>query len=146
MAIPIISDIIKGVLSPILGIVDNITDPVKKAEAATKIQQVENALEEKILSYEAALAKQKANVLVAEAKGDSLLQRIWRPVTMLSFVAIIVNNYILVPYVGMFTDKVQVLEMPAGLWSLLTVGIGGYIASRWHEKQLRIKNGNSNGG
>ena len=145
MAIPIIGELVKGLLSPVLGIINNITDPNKKAEATAKLIEAQNAIEEKILEYESSLAQSKASVLIAEAKGDSTLQRTWRPITMLSFVAIIVNNYILVPYIGMFTDEIQVLDMPAGLWSLLTIGIGGYIASRWHEKQLRIKNGVSNG-
>ena len=53
---------------------------------------------------------------------------------MLSIVAIVVNNYILFPYLSMFTDKVVILELPNALFNLMTVGVGGYIVGRSGEK------------
>ena len=41
-----------------------------------------------------------ANVIVAEAKGDSWLQRSWRPLLMCLFGLIVANNYLVVPLFG----------------------------------------------
>ena len=60
---------------------------------------------------------------------------------MLVFVFIIANNYIIVPYVTAFGATVPTLEIPNGLWALLNVGIGGYIASRGIEKIVKSRNG-----
>lgn len=78
--------------------------------------------------------KGATKVIVAEAQGVSWMQRNWRPLTMLTFVFIIANNYIIVPYAVAFGLEVPMLEIPAGMWGLLTVGIGGYVAGRSYEK------------
>jgi hypothetical protein len=53
---------------------------------------------------------------------------------MLVCILIIFNNYVLVPYLSMWTDKAVILELPKGLWALLNLGVGGYIAGRSAEK------------
>ena len=55
---------------------------------------------------------------------------------MLVIVAIIANNYLVVPWLSIFTDKVVMLELPPELYTLMTVGIGGYIAGRTGEKMI----------
>nr|VFJ55662.1 MAG: hypothetical protein BECKDK2373C_GA0170839_104935 [Candidatus Kentron sp. DK] len=49
-------------------------------------------------------------------------------------VIIIANNYVLFPYLELFTDKAIMLELPEGLFTLLTIGVGGYVVSRSGEK------------
>ena len=71
---------------------------------------------------------------MAEAKGESWLQRNWRPILMLTIVAIVANNYLIYPYLSLFTEKAMVLELPERLWNLMTLGVGGYIAGRSAEK------------
>jgi len=48
-----------------------------------------------------------------------------------------VRDYILYPYLSIFTDKVRVLDLPDRLWTLLEstqalmeIGVGGYILGR----------------
>jgi len=53
---------------------------------------------------------------------------------MLTIVAIVANNYIFFPYASFFTAKVTMLVLPEHLWSLLKIGVGGYIVSRGAEK------------
>lgn len=57
---------------------------------------------------------------------------------MLSFVAILINNYIFAPYVQAFGGVAVVLEIPPGMWGLLTIGMGGYVGGRTVEKGLKI--------
>ena len=59
---------------------------------------------------------------------------------MLSFVFIIFNNYVIAPYAVAFVgpDVIPMLDIPPGMWGLLTVGIGGYIGGRSYEKGKKI--------
>ena len=84
------------------------------------------------------LVTSQEKIIVAEAQGGSWIQRSWRPITMLTFVFIIANNYILVPYAVAFGASVPMLDLPPGMWSLLTVGIGGYIGGRTYEKVKKM--------
>lgn len=105
-----------------------IPDPVEKQKALAELQSLMYKEEGKILATQ-------MQAIVAEAQGESWLQRNWRPVTMLSFVGIIVNNYILVPYFSaLFSTTLPMLDITEQMWSLLNLGIGGYIAGRTAEK------------
>ena len=53
---------------------------------------------------------------------------------MLSITAIIVNNYILAPYLQAAFGWSVTLDLPPEMWTLLTVGVGGYVVGRSGEK------------
>ena len=53
---------------------------------------------------------------------------------MLTIVAIIANNFVLFPYLSLFTDKVTMLNLPEHLYALLKIGVGGYIVGRSAEQ------------
>lgn len=126
--------IIKDVIKPVGDIIDNVsTTEEERLEAQAKLAAVTKDIEIKMLDYASSLADNRTKVILAEAQG-SWLQRHWRPLLMLIAIIIIGNNYILFPYVSAFTDKVQVLELPSGLWTLLTTGVTGYIVGRSGEK------------
>ena len=57
---------------------------------------------------------------------------------MVSITAIVVNNYILVPYLQLFGLPAQILELPDKLWNLMTLGVTGYIAGRSGEKIVEL--------
>ena len=126
-AIPALSKIVdKG-----LDIVDQFVEDKDQAnKLKTRIkQQIEDNTHEKDIKELSA----KTKILLGEVKGG-WLQRNWRPLTMMSFVLIVVNNYIVFPYASMFTDNVTVLEFPPAFWGLLTTGIGGYIGAKSYER------------
>jgi hypothetical protein len=80
------------------------------------------------------LLKSQTAIILAEAKGG-WLQRNWRPGLMALFGAIIANNYIIHPYVSLFFEDASVmLAIPPDMWSLLKIGIGGYVVGRSVEK------------
>ena len=60
---------------------------------------------------EVAVKELQASVIIAEAKGQSWLQRNWRPLLMAMFGVIIANNYIFFPYVELFFGKEYAVEM-----------------------------------
>jgi hypothetical protein len=143
MPIPIIGDIIGAIVGTAGKVIDELhTSEEEKAAAKARLLEAELAAMTTALNYEQTVAQEKGATLRVEMQGNTL-QRSWRPVTMLVFVFIIFNNYVLVPYVGALGAEVPALDIPPGMWALLNVGIGGYIASRGLEKWQRIK---SNGG
>lgn len=76
----------------------------------------------------------KGQVVVSEAQGESWLQRNWRPISMLVFLGVIVNNYILAPWLGALHIVIPTVPIADKMWSLLEIGIGGYIVGRSGEK------------
>ncbi|MBA4388340.1 MAG: hypothetical protein C0404_10190 [Verrucomicrobia bacterium] len=71
-----------------------------------------------------------AEVVKAEAQGQSWLQRTWRPITKLTFVALIVARWLgwSAPNLG----EAEVLK----LWDIVEIGLGGSVIGRSAEKVL----------
>ncbi|WP_067518577.1 3TM-type holin [Endozoicomonas ascidiicola] len=110
-AIPIVGKIIERV----------IPDPGKAAEA-------KNQLVELAVNGELDELAQRAGVINTEATGESWLQRNWRPIVMLVFTVLIVARWL-----GWSApDLSEAVELK--LFSIVQIGIGGYIASRGIEK------------
>ena len=109
---------------------EKITDPNLKLELLKEIQNAE-----------AKMMEAQAKTIVAEASSEHWIAASWRPITMLVFVAIIANNYILVPYFTSWGYVVPVLDIPPDMWTLLQIGLGGYIAGRSAEKTMKIYKG-----
>ena len=108
-------------------------DPSERAAAHLKLMELQQAGELKELAS-------AASVITAEAQSEHWLVSAWRPITMLCFVAIIVNNYILVPYLGLFFDTGLTLDIPPDMWQLLKIGLGGYVVGRSGEKIAKAMN------
>ena len=87
-----------------------------------------------VLSADAQALQEQAGIVTAEAKGDSWLQRNWRPLTMMVFVSIVVNNYIVAPYAQAIFERSVSLPTPPDLWALIKIGLGGYVVGRSAEK------------
>ena len=129
---------IGGIFKPAVDLVDELyTSKEEKLELRNKLVAMQNELATKVLDYEKSLNESRAQIIIAEATGQSWLQRNWRPILMLTIVAIVANNYLIYPYLSMFTDKAVVLDLPEHLFNLMTVGVGGYIIGRSGEKIMK---------
>ncbi|SDK78554.1 Holin of 3TMs, for gene-transfer release [Modicisalibacter muralis] len=134
----LIGNILGTVAGPVFDVIDQaITD---KDQAA----RLKAELKRRLIDQQDAGLQARMKVVLAEATGESWLQRNWRPLLMIVIVAIVANNYLLAPYLGaMFGVGLQ-LALPEQLWDLMTMGVGGYIAGRSGEKivdTLRGKRG-----
>ncbi len=119
------------------GMVSGVTNLVGKfVEDKDKANELEHAIKAQLLSDEVKFVSYQRDIITAEAKSQSFLACNWRPITMLVFVAIIANNYILFPYIQLFGGKAVPLEIPPNMWELLKLGIGGYIMGRSVEKGI----------
>ena len=119
-----IGGLFTGIREAVTG--EKIADPNLKLELLKEIQDAESKMMEA-----------QAKTIVAEASSEHWLVSAWRPITMLVFVSIIANNYILVPYFNLIGIPVVSLDIPPPMWDLLQLGIGGYIASRGAEKMVK---------
>jgi hypothetical protein len=124
------------VLAAILGLVPSILDkvipdPVERDKAKLEFlkQQQSGLLTE---------LQGQIDIIQAEAKSEHWLTANWRPLTMLTFVVIIANNYILYPYLSLFWPDAPQLSIPPDMWDLLKIGLGGYVVGRSAEKGLKI--------
>lgn len=132
-------DLIGGLVKPVGDVIDSLhTSEEEKMEAKRKIMEVEAALTRKFTEYETALTRARNEIIVAEAKSQSWLARNWRPLLMLVFTYIIAHNYVLSPVFG-----INYVVIPDEMWSLLKIGVGGYIVGRSAEKGIATwRNGN----
>ena len=117
--------------------VKGVTDLVGQfVEDKDKANELETNIKNKLLSLEQEVITAQRDVIVAEAKSQSFIARNWRPIMMLTFVGIIANNYILFPYITLFGGTAITLEIPPDMWSLLKIGVGGYVMGRSGEKMV----------
>ncbi len=122
-AIPVVGQLV----SQVLGVIDQAVED--KDQAAKLKQELQLAFMDKDFSYVEKEIAARAEIIVAEAKGASFLQRNWRPILMLTFTYIIAHNYIISPMLSF-----PRLEIPPDMWDLLKLGMGGYIIGRSAEK------------
>lgn len=124
MLISFISTLMGGLFSVIDKVVENEGD---RQKLKAKIQEM--ALSNELKELESA-----ASIIIAEAQGHSWLQRNWRPILMMVIVSIVANNYLIAPYINLFFGVEVILDLPEQLWTLMTVGVGGYVGGRTVEK------------
>ena len=90
--------------------------------------KAENVIKQILIQKELELQKMQTEIIVTEAKGN-WLQRSWRPILMLSFGFIVIYNKFAAPLFGW---PIPILE--GEFWTLLQIGIGGYVVGRSAEK------------
>ena len=119
-----IGQIFQQLIGPVFGVIDQAVED--KDEAARIKAQIQTT----VLENEATLTRSLRDIVVAEAQGESWLQRNWRPLVMVFF-AIILGSY----WFGFAPEYVRSTpELTDRLFDLLSIGIGGYIVGRSAEK------------
>ncbi|MFL6621158.1 MAG: 3TM-type holin [Sulfurifustaceae bacterium] len=128
-----IIDLIAGIFKPAAELVDNLhTSTEEKLTLQKEMQRIQAEFQAKVLEYETRLMEAQASVIRAEAMSTSWLAANWRPITMLSFLSLII------------LDSMNLLaqHLNDDAWLLLQIGLGGYVAGRSLEKVV----GNYKGG
>jgi hypothetical protein len=96
-------------------------DPTKKAQAQAQVEQIKQGASLQRL-------QQQISVIVAEAQSGSWITRTWRPITMLTFLAMVVSWWL-----G-WTPARATPEQIDELFTLIKLGLGGYVGGRSLEK------------
>lgn len=76
-------------------------------------------------------------------ENENRLTRTWRPILMLLFGFIVFNNYIIHPWILALFGIAVMIPIPEAMWSLLQLGIGGFIIGRSIEKGIDAWKNNS---
>ncbi|MDI3326763.1 3TM-type holin [Pontibacterium granulatum] len=114
-----------GLLNPITELVDELhTSEEERLQIKSGLFQVQATLAARMMDYEARLVEAKAQVITAEANGQSWMQRNWRPITMLTFLFLVVAD----------TFGWTAFRLAPEAWTLLQIGLGGYVIGRSAEK------------
>ena len=113
---------IKGVGEAVSGVLDKcITTADDRLKAKEGIMNV-------ITDYSKSLVSSARDVLVVELQGN-WLQKSWRPILMLAFGFIIVYEYFISSIFNLPKSN-----LPDKFWTLLEIGMGGYVIGRTAEK------------
>jgi hypothetical protein len=121
-------DFISNIFKPAAKLIDDIhTSGEEKLKLGAAIKKIENEITVKIIEYKTKLLESQSKIITAEANGQSWIQRNWRPVTMLTFLVLVV------------CDSFGWLANPLApqAWTLLQIGIGGYVTGRSIEKTVQ---------
>ena len=113
------------IFTPLANLVDNVhTSEEERLSVKMQMFKLQTELTAKVMEYEAQLLKSKTDIITAEAKGQSWIQRSWRPITMLVFLGLVV------------LDSLAILpnRLAPEAWTLLQIGLGGYVVGRSAEK------------
>ena len=126
--LPLLIPAISGIINKLI--------PDKEAQAQAQIKLVELSQAGQLKELESAMT-----IISAEAKSEHWLVAAWRPITMLTFVAIVANNYLIYPYLSLFWGEAPMLDLPPDLWELIKLGLGGYVIGRTVEKSVQSYKG-----
>jgi len=124
---PLIAKEISQVIASITGGLDElITSKEERDILRNQLYEMKYSLVEKAMEAELRILESRTQIITAEAKGESWLQRSWRPVTALTFLVLIVLHHL-----GFLQ-----IEITDQMWDLLQIMIGGYVVSRGIEKAV----------
>lgn len=120
---------VKETVDSIGNAIDKIDKSDEKLELQLKYKELLMNIEGACIDYESKLLESRSKIIDSETKGESWLQRNWRPLLMCICMFIIFTNYVLVPF---FRIPPAVLD--DHIWNLMEMGVCGYVAGRSLEK------------
>lgn len=127
MSLPIV-DLIAGIFKPAAVLIDELhTSEDERLQAKAALIEAEAAAVSKAIDYERGVLEAQANIVATEAGSEHWLAAVWRPITMLTFLVLVVGDTL-----GILPN-----ELNESAWTLLQIGLGGYVAGRSVEKVVK---------
>jgi hypothetical protein len=123
-----------GAIAPLAKILFNTIEkavPDKDLQAKLKAELQTQLLQSHTQELQAA-----SRIIEAEAKAGWFASS-WRPLLMYVLIFILVWNYVMGPVIKVFFGAVITFELPGDVWTLLNVGLGGYVIGRSAESVAR---------
>lgn len=119
--------LLTGMIQPVANLIDEVhTSEEERIQIKAKLFEIQNQMASQVMDYEARLLEAKTKVVTAEAQGASWLQQNWRPITMLTFLILVVAD----------TFGLTEFRLAQEAWTLLQIGLGGYVVGRSAEKVI----------
>lgn len=123
-----IGEAFSGILDGLGGL---FTSDEERLKAKALIMGVQAQVMTSLLDYEQRIAEMQSSIINTEAKGESWLQRNWRPVTMMAFVVSIMGFWF-----GLTPDDLSQASVD-NMFMLVKIGLGGYVVGRSGEKIVK---------
>lgn len=117
--------IIAGLFRPAVDLIDALhTSDEERLEVRGKLMLIQAQVLAQVADFESGLIEAQTKIIVAEAKSQSWIARNWRPITMLTFLVLVV------------CDAFGILKSPLreDAVSLITLGLSSYVCGRSLEK------------
>ena len=92
-------------------------------------EKLKAQLNQQLLQSSTEELKAAASIVEAEAKAGWFTAS-WRPLLMYVLIFILIWNYILGPIVKFFFAAAITIDLPGDVWTLLQIGLGGYVVGR----------------
>ncbi len=122
-------ELIAGIFKPAAELVDELhTSTEEKLKAKGHLLDVQAAAMQRVFDYEADMLEAKSKIVHAEASSKHWLTANWRPITMLTFLTLVVGDSL-----GWLPN-----DLNQEAWFLLEIGLGGYVVGRSGEKIAQI--------
>ena len=118
-----------NLLSPILGLINTVVD--KAVPDKTKAAELKAELTTAAISLSKTELESQTSIIVAEAQGESWLQRNWRPMVMM-FLTVLVGAH----WMGLTSENLSEAEV-LELLAIVKLGLGGYVVGRSAEKTMK---------
>ncbi len=132
MAFPLM-EVLGLVFKPIVDLVDDLTlSAEEKLRFKQQLFDGQLVLYTKVLDFEARVIEAQSRVVEAEAKSESYLTANWRPLVMVVFTGLVVARWF-----GFSAPNIPP-EIEGQLWTLLQIGLGGYVGGRSLEKVAEV--------
>ena len=121
-------------IAPLAKILFNTVDKaVADKDLAAKLK---NDLQTQMLQSHTQELTAAAKIIEAEAKAGWFASS-WRPLLMYVLIFILVWNYVLGPVILFFFKASITIQLPGDVWTLLQIGLGGYVVGRSAESVAR---------
>lgn len=123
-----IIELIGGIFKPAAELVDELhTSDEERLKHKERLLEVQAIAMQTVFEYETETLTARAEIVNTEAGSQHWLTAIWRPVTMLTMLSLVVG------------DALGWLPNPLSqdAWFLLEIGLGGYVVGRSGEKIAR---------
>ena len=121
-------DLIAGIFKPAAELIDELhTSEEEKLEQKRRLLEIQAMVLDSSLEYEKEMMTSRAEIINSEAKSEHWITATWRPITMLTFLALAVGDSL-----GLLTTPLR-----DEAWMLLQIGLGGYVVGRSAEKVIK---------
>jgi hypothetical protein len=121
------SGLLGRLIEPLFSVIDQAVEDKDQAN------QIKAQLQTQLISQQGELNRAARDIIVAEAQGESWLQRNWRPILMLFF-AFVIGQY----WFGYAPEYLQNNEVVINrVFDVIQFGLGGYVVGRSGEKIAR---------
>jgi len=123
-----------GAVAPLAKILFNTVDKaVTDKDLAAKLKA---ELQTQMLQSHTQELQAASRIIEAEAKAGWFASS-WRPLLMYVLIFILVWNYVLGPVILFFFKASITITLPGDVWTLLQIGLGGYVVGRSAESVAR---------